>query len=376
MKEKEMLSIGEVSRVIGVTEKTLRIWDEIGKLKSERTEGGHRRYDPEAVRRLILDGLGGDIETISDEVYHLEKAGHDRHACQDTKFWEEKGLLSEQDEDHKVLAVLLSNQALWNKIKSNDHLLINTDCCLHILRKLWNKLTVRNLIPIHPMLVSAILHYFTEYKNNNNELLLNSESISYKNENIDVNLLLPEVRQDYLILLEKETFCPIETKINNPIAFQNELDYNWVIDWNADKIADALNSMIVKDLWKNADVIFDYKKALESKNYNYILTNNFGIEMLRKNFDFSVNPYKETETTLVGEIFDCKVYHNNSVDGFLLGSKTPCYLNSPYCFYFYVPIVLGPPYINDEGNRDQKVSTQFARVFRKNPDYPLSKIVF
>jgi len=41
----EMLSIQEVSKMLGVTIKTLKIWDDEGKLKSAfRTPGGHRRY--------------------------------------------------------------------------------------------------------------------------------------------------------------------------------------------------------------------------------------------------------------------------------------------------------------------------------------------
>jgi len=40
-----MLSVQEVSDMLGVTVKTLKIWDEEGKLKaSYRTPGGHRRY--------------------------------------------------------------------------------------------------------------------------------------------------------------------------------------------------------------------------------------------------------------------------------------------------------------------------------------------
>ena len=39
-----MISIKEASELLGVTSKTLRIWESEGKLISHRTEGGHRRY--------------------------------------------------------------------------------------------------------------------------------------------------------------------------------------------------------------------------------------------------------------------------------------------------------------------------------------------
>ena len=42
----KMISISEVSELTGVTIKTLKIWDNEGKLKAKyKTAGGHRRYD-------------------------------------------------------------------------------------------------------------------------------------------------------------------------------------------------------------------------------------------------------------------------------------------------------------------------------------------
>ena len=40
-----MLSIKEAAELLGVTPKTLREWEKEGKIKSVRTEGGHRRYE-------------------------------------------------------------------------------------------------------------------------------------------------------------------------------------------------------------------------------------------------------------------------------------------------------------------------------------------
>lgn len=43
------LPIGEVSKEVGVSIDTLRRWEREGKIKSERTQGGHRRYNLEEV---------------------------------------------------------------------------------------------------------------------------------------------------------------------------------------------------------------------------------------------------------------------------------------------------------------------------------------
>lgn len=40
-----MISISEASKLLGVTQKTLRVWEEEGRIKSHRTKGGHRRYE-------------------------------------------------------------------------------------------------------------------------------------------------------------------------------------------------------------------------------------------------------------------------------------------------------------------------------------------
>ena len=40
-----MIGIKEASKLLGITSKTLRIWEKEGKIRSHRTEGGHRRYN-------------------------------------------------------------------------------------------------------------------------------------------------------------------------------------------------------------------------------------------------------------------------------------------------------------------------------------------
>ena len=40
-----LISISEASKLLGVSTKTLRRWEAVGKIKSYRTEGKHRRYD-------------------------------------------------------------------------------------------------------------------------------------------------------------------------------------------------------------------------------------------------------------------------------------------------------------------------------------------
>ena len=50
------ISINEASKILGVTTKTLRIWEAKGKIKSERTVGNHRRYNLSDLLKNKNDG--------------------------------------------------------------------------------------------------------------------------------------------------------------------------------------------------------------------------------------------------------------------------------------------------------------------------------
>ena len=48
----EQLTLSKASKIIGVTTKTLRNWDDAGKIKTTRTSGNHRRISMDEIRRL------------------------------------------------------------------------------------------------------------------------------------------------------------------------------------------------------------------------------------------------------------------------------------------------------------------------------------
>jgi len=55
MKERNILTIGEVARFLGVSIDTLRRWDLKGKLKAAKSSGGHRYYTKEQLEVFALD---------------------------------------------------------------------------------------------------------------------------------------------------------------------------------------------------------------------------------------------------------------------------------------------------------------------------------
>jgi putative resolvase len=73
----KLLTIQRTSEIIGVTKKTLRIWDNEGKLSSVKTVGGHRRYREEDVMEyvgdIIMDDVVNTVVTYSRVSSHEQK---------------------------------------------------------------------------------------------------------------------------------------------------------------------------------------------------------------------------------------------------------------------------------------------------------------
>lgn len=51
-----LISIGKASKIIGVTTKTLRVWEKNGKITVIYTPNGHRRYDYDYIINELLHG--------------------------------------------------------------------------------------------------------------------------------------------------------------------------------------------------------------------------------------------------------------------------------------------------------------------------------
>lgn len=67
----ETISIGQLSKELGITTRTLRYWEEVGIIESiDRAEGANRGYTPYIVRRikfiLKLKELGLSIRQLQD----------------------------------------------------------------------------------------------------------------------------------------------------------------------------------------------------------------------------------------------------------------------------------------------------------------------
>jgi hypothetical protein len=61
----KLVSIGKAAKILGVSEITLRRWDEAGRLVAIKTEEGHRRYDVSKIEPETGHRRGFQVTTKS-----------------------------------------------------------------------------------------------------------------------------------------------------------------------------------------------------------------------------------------------------------------------------------------------------------------------
>ena len=61
MAKEKLYKLEEVAEMLGVSKKTLRVWDNEGKLKAMRTAGGHRVYRETDIELYVQESEGTDF---------------------------------------------------------------------------------------------------------------------------------------------------------------------------------------------------------------------------------------------------------------------------------------------------------------------------
>jgi excisionase family DNA binding protein len=70
-----LVSIGEASNALGVSITTLRRWEAAGRLRSEHTVGGHRRYD---LAKLRPEMFRAEVDTKRRTVAYARVSSHEQ----------------------------------------------------------------------------------------------------------------------------------------------------------------------------------------------------------------------------------------------------------------------------------------------------------
>lgn len=69
---KDFFSIGQVSKILGVSIETLRRWDKSGKLPADRTIGDQRRYDSKRIHERAKDDMLGGAKVWTARIEATE----------------------------------------------------------------------------------------------------------------------------------------------------------------------------------------------------------------------------------------------------------------------------------------------------------------
>lgn len=156
----EMLNISEAARLLGVCENTLRDWDESGKLKPQRTIGGHRRYSLSQIRECM-----GDKESQEEG---REAPRPVLKQAELVQKWEELGYLDEvADVEKRIVATLLENTE--DNCKGHirtcaNEMLLNTEQQLWLTKHSWLKLNLRKAIAVQPLTQPCGLAFYLKQR--------------------------------------------------------------------------------------------------------------------------------------------------------------------------------------------------------------------
>lgn len=100
-----LITVSEAAHRLGVTKKTLQVWDNDGKLTALRTAGGHRRYRQSDIEQL--QGLGTEESNLNSVYVYCRVSSQDQKKKGDLDRQKAKLLEYCAEKEYKVDAVLV-----------------------------------------------------------------------------------------------------------------------------------------------------------------------------------------------------------------------------------------------------------------------------
>ena len=149
---KHIVSIGEAAALLGVCTKTIRRWDNKGKIQCFRTIGGHRRINLIEIKRIV-QGLPLQTKNYSPAIY-CRVSSHEQ---------KQKGDLKRQIEEAKDYCVqlCLPEPQVFQDVASGLH---TKRKGLHQLAHAIEKGLVDNVIVTYPDRLTRFgFHYLEQY---------------------------------------------------------------------------------------------------------------------------------------------------------------------------------------------------------------------
>lgn len=252
-----MLSIGEAAKLMGVCENTLRDWDIEGKFIAERTNGNHRRYSLNNIRKWVDE----NVKNEPKKECYLKQVQLDL-----IEKWKE--YLGEEKDVN--LAILLENQKLTQEFMQEN--IFSTNQLLWLVKESWARIQFKKMVSVVSFLHPCELVPYIKEQNNN------------------------------FVLETKATAIP-SFKYNFSIF--NNANFDNVKELYADAIAKDIDLMILDKLPKtttdNIDIILHREEQFPA--CQYVIGPKVVIDNIKKSIKNENIDYYEIQTILDKETF-------------------------------------------------------------------------
>lgn len=337
------LTTSEVAKLCGVSEKTIRMWEEKGHLTCEKTVGGHRRYSLENVRKLqseqkdIRDCSVFDEWNLKENSNKTDKVDYDIMK----EWWRNKGHLNDIKEEEKSDVACILNNLMNNFISLNDFV---PDKFINFNEEIWNKNFFKNYISIQVMTGTCSLIFYTKpieiNEGDDSELALVAESKAVSYDVFEFkHVILPEI--DFSVYSK---------------YFSMDIDY-FIADF------------ILNNICKKIVTISDLKNKIEDENYDYILTDNsLLINFLKHNYKESlkienngvVSGYYKNKPIILNET--CS--KNNLNANIFLGKKNQTRIGESG--FIFIPYILAFPIANKLNYSECSMIGKFSMFYNRD----------
>lgn len=163
-----LLTISEAAKLMSVCENTLRDWDETGKFKAIRTDGGHRRYNLEQVREYLDNNQ--TVEEVEEKFGTSILLDKWNYILKDV----------ESKRDKHVLATILDNA--FNYYEQQDGgCIFEREEYLWLTKEAWLRAKLRSLVSVQPLSRPCdLIHYFKDGKVYNEPIATKTLSYNFK----------------------------------------------------------------------------------------------------------------------------------------------------------------------------------------------------
>lgn len=387
----DILNISQTSVLVGVSEKTLRVWDKKGKLRASKTDGGHRRYETQKVLEFLKTYKKDTLdEYIESDIFIEEKRDIN---TDELAFWTKHGHIKPTSDESimpmggcdfvpcsedRPLATILTNQMEYLNWASSEHTAVEPEFWLKTLVKIWEKDITHKFVSWQPIRQPVGEIFYSRLKKRDGiefDFTIESESIVAKTSLL-FKFSFPGDSED-MIVLDPKTFEQLDNKLR-PNNYKT-LSLDDFSDYMATKVARCIANEVISDLCnQSADLecnILDIPNILRDRFLfapTSLITGELGLSLLDSAFGIADKKKIENhlDSCFVGKVGETPLYYSPDVQSEILISSA----KGLQAAYFYAPyhmLTIGPK----TSNGRSLFSRYGKKLLRLHNDY-LGKVTF